>query len=276
MGRWCRVAFNIASGGFVSNLVSRRLYMTCEASASVVIAVLKSGYITQANPLPLHPLLPLHTYAWTLEAEEESDIFASVKRIGLMTSALCLIRTRSCYSSRYSFRTSGPTRYSSVWIVSGSGVESNQSPLYLDIGLRLRQKRRTSNMSLRLPISLTQVLRHTITPPKQTLPSRFFSSQPVYRSPQPCFSSVARRPIPLSLQVPRSTSKPTGSFSFLRSFSTTRQNMMRPNYFPRSGRSGGPAPKAGFFRRLLIRLESYPHTYIVSPHPFITNLSDRN
>lgn len=151
------------------------------------------------------------------------------------------------------------------------GVESSQSPLYLDIGLRLRQKRRTSNMSFRLPISLTQVLRHTITPPKQTLPSRFFSSQPVYRSSQSCFSSVARRPIPLSIQVARSTSKPTGSFSFLRSFSTTRQNMMRPNYFPRSGRSGGPAPKAGFFRRLLIRLESYPHTYIVSlPSPSIS------
>jgi hypothetical protein len=125
-------------------------------------------------------------------------------------------------------------------------------------------------MSFRLPISLTQVLRHTITPSKQTLPSRFFSSQPVYRSSKPCLSPVARRPIPLSLQLPRSTSKPTGSFSFLRSFSTTRQHMMRPNYFPRSGRSGsgGPAPKAGFFRRLLIRLESYPHTYIVSLFSF--------
>jgi hypothetical protein len=129
-------------------------------------------------------------------------------------------------------------------------------------------------MSFRLPVSLTQVLRHTITPPKQALPSRFFTSQPVYRSPQPCLSSVARRPIPLSLQVPRSTSKPTGSFSFLRSFSTTRQNMIRPNYFPRSGRSGsgGPAPKAGFFRRLLIRLESYPHTYIVSLFSFPIHL----
>lgn len=129
-------------------------------------------------------------------------------------------------------------------------------------------------MSFRLPVSLTQVLRHTITPPKQVLPSRFFSSQPVYRSPRPCLSSVARRPIPILLPVPRSTPTPTGSFSFLRSFSTTRQNMMRPNYFPRSGRSGGPSPKAGFFRRLLIRLESYPHTYIVSFYLLTTDLSD--
>jgi hypothetical protein len=122
-------------------------------------------------------------------------------------------------------------------------------------------------MSFRLPVSFTQLLRHTITTPKQALPSRFLSSQPVYRSPQPCLSSVTRRPNPLSLQLPRaSPSKPTGPYSFLRSFSTTRQNMMRPNYFPRSSRSGGggPAPKAGFFRRLLIRLESFPHTYIVS------------
>jgi len=127
-------------------------------------------------------------------------------------------------------------------------------------------------MAFRLPVSLSQVLRHTITPPKQALPSRFFSSQPVYRSQ--CLSPVARRPIPLSIQVPRSTLKPTTSFYFIRSFSTTRQNMMRPNYFPRSGRSGsgGPTPKAGFFRRLLIRLESYPHTYIVSPPPRSTSL----
>jgi len=160
-----------------------------------------------------------------------------------------------------------------ITIVSGSYT---QSPTTLYINLRLGQERKTGNMSFRLPISFTQVLRHTITPPKQALPSRFFCSRPVYRSPRPCLSSVARRPIPLTLPVPRSTPKPTGSFSFLRSFSTTRQNMMRPNYFPRSGRSGGPSPKAGFFRRLLIRLESYPHTYIVSLHPLITHLSCGN
>jgi hypothetical protein len=40
--------------------------MTCETSASVVIAVLKPGYITQADALPLHPLLPLCTYALDL------------------------------------------------------------------------------------------------------------------------------------------------------------------------------------------------------------------
>lgn len=126
-------------------------------------------------------------------------------------------------------------------------------------------------MSFRIPTSLTQLLRHTITPPKQALPSRFFSSQPVYRSTQSCLSRsmMTRRPISQSIPTSRTTiSKPTSPLSLLRSFSTTRHNLMRPNYFPRSGRSGGgggPTPKAGFFRRLLISLESLPHTYIVRP-----------
>jgi hypothetical protein len=61
---------------------------------------------------------------------------------------------------------------------------------------------------------------------------------------------------------PRIRAQSSSQASFLRSFSTTRPNMMRPNYFPRSSGSGG-APRAGPIRRALIRLDSMPHLYVV-------------
>jgi hypothetical protein len=141
------------------------------------------------------------------------------------------------------------------------------------INHQLSGQGRTPIMSFRLPVSISQVLRHTIAPPKQAFPSRFFASQTPRsthtQSPiQSCLPT--RRPIPLSIPLspPRSSlSKPNGSFSFLRSFSTTRQTLMRPNYFPKRGGSGGGIPKPGFFRRLIIRLERLPHTYIVCRSP---------
>jgi hypothetical protein len=128
-------------------------------------------------------------------------------------------------------------------------------------------------MSFRLPLGLTQAIRLTILPRAHQIPqARFFTSTlPAFKPiPSPSSTpSLSRRSIatatPLQASRPQCTQK--NPFSLLRSFHTTRQNLMRPNYFPRnsgsgrksSGSSGGP----GFFRRMLISIENLPHTYIV-------------
>jgi hypothetical protein len=81
--------------------------------------------------------------------------------------------------------------------------------------------------------------------------------------PRPMGTSPASASPFLNL-FPRIRTQSSTQASFLRSFSTTRPNMMRPNYFPRSSGSGsGGSPRAGPIRRALIRLDSMPHLYVV-------------
>jgi hypothetical protein len=128
-------------------------------------------------------------------------------------------------------------------------------------------------MSFRLPLGLTQAIRLTILPRAHQAPqARFFTSTlPAFKpTPSPSSTpSLLRISIATAtpLQASRPQCTPKNPFSLLRSFHTTRHNLMRPNYFPRnsgsgrksSGSSGGP----GFFRRMLISIENLPHTYIV-------------
>ena len=142
-------------------------------------------------------------------------------------------------------------------------------------------------MSFRLPIGLGQVLRHATNTPlkQQTIPTRFFSQQTQsIRSPTPSTAmriqspTLTRRHLTPSIPIfhCRASTPQSSSPSLLRSFSTTRQTLMRPNYFPRnSGRgSGGASPKPGFFRRMLISIERLPHTYIVRL-PFLQRADGR-
>jgi hypothetical protein len=132
-------------------------------------------------------------------------------------------------------------------------------------------------MSFRLPISLGQVLRHANTTPLKhpIISARFISHQTQsIRSPIPIstltsirFPTPPRRPLMMT-SYGSSTPHSASPFSILRSFSTTRQTLMRPNYFPRNsgsgrGTTGGGSSKPGFFRRMLISIERLPHTYIV-------------
>jgi hypothetical protein len=68
--------------------------------------------------------------------------------------------------------------------------------------------------------------------------------------------------------VRASTTQSSTRTTFLRSFSTTRPTFMRPNYFPKSSSSGRGSPRPGPIRRMLIRLDSLPHLYIVCPRSY--------
>lgn len=139
-------------------------------------------------------------------------------------------------------------------------------------------------MSLKLPTGFTQLMRATALPKShissvtRQLHKRFLSPfQPVeHASPRiPSLLRQSTSSTRLSLaSLAKTPSRPVPSLrpsrrpvSFLRSFSTTRQNSIRSTYFPRNnggGGSGGPR-RPGFFRKLTIYIDSLPSMYIVSP-----------
>ena len=143
-------------------------------------------------------------------------------------------------------------------------------------------------MSLKLPGLLSQLARSPLCRvtgqvPGRTLPQRFFTSTTQNSSS----SSSIRIPSFLSRQPFKSTLGATslapstprtqltinrGPMSFLRSFSTTRNSLIRSTYFPRNngGSSAGGGPRRpGFFRRMALYIDGLPSMYIVSPkcHP---------
>jgi hypothetical protein len=136
--------------------------------------------------------------------------------------------------------------------------------------LHLYTRTHLVEMSLKLADLLGRLTRQAATSRAPlTTPCRFFTTCRPSAStrtppvPRPMGTSPASASPFLNL-FPRIRTQSSTQASFLRSFSTTRPNMMRPNYFPRSSGSGsGGSPRAGPIRRALIRLDSMPHLYVV-------------
>jgi hypothetical protein len=128
-------------------------------------------------------------------------------------------------------------------------------------------------MSIKLADMLGRLTRQALLP-RPTFQSRMPCSYFSHNTPAsriPYFPRVAPSSSPfanLSHNARTSTTQSSTRTSFLRSFSTTRPTFMRPNYFPKSSSSGRGSPRPGPIRRMLIRLDSLPHLYIVCPCPY--------
>lgn len=138
--------------------------------------------------------------------------------------------------------------------------------------MHLYTRTHLADMSLKLADLLGRLTRQAATSRGPSVSQcRFFTTArpspnnriptPIPSLPRPMGISSAS---PFANLLPRIRTQSSTQASFLRSFSTTRPNMMRPNYFPRSSGSGpGGSPRAGPIRRALIRLDSMPHLYVV-------------